>query len=204
MLVWVYHFIEVDTIRQSFNEQQSVDCALDYFNNEYGQCQIYSLPFIGNRLDFISNRFPLFDVKNTFINVTILLLFDDVKSFDNVFFERVTRALPCLQTLEIFNRLEQKEKTQIKTNPIEFLHLSTLILHKIHMNYGEQLLCRAHLPHLVELIIHNDVLLTIINQDNQQAKDNCSKVERLFIVEPWIEPTNAHLKFFPKFNMESL
>ncbi|CAF1086563.1 unnamed protein product [Rotaria sordida] len=96
-------YIEVDIIRQSFIEQQqqqqSIDCTLDYFENQYGQCQIYSLPFIGNRLDFISNRFPLFDVKNTFINVTILLLFDDVKSFENAFFECVTRALPRLRTL---------------------------------------------------------------------------------------------------------
>ena len=43
--------------------------------------------------------------------VTILLLFDDVKPFENVFFERVARALPHLKTLEIFNQLEQQEKT---------------------------------------------------------------------------------------------
>ncbi|CAF4311855.1 unnamed protein product, partial [Rotaria magnacalcarata] len=51
--------IDTDTIRQSFpHQEQSVDCVLDYFNNDCGQCQIFSLPFIGTRLDFISNRFP--------------------------------------------------------------------------------------------------------------------------------------------------
>jgi hypothetical protein len=196
-------YTEIDTIRQSFIEEpQSVDCALDYFNNQYGQCQIYSLPFLGNRLDFISNRFPLFAIKNTFLNVTMLLLFDDIRSFENVFFERVTQALPRLRTLEISNQLEQEEKTT--TNPIEFYHLSTLILHKIHMDYGEQLLCRAHLPQLVELVIRNDVLLTIIDQDNQQAKNNCSNVETLFIVEPWVQPTTVHLKFFPKIHVKNL
>jgi hypothetical protein len=194
-------YIEVDTIRQSFTGQQSVDCTLDYFNNQCSQCQIYSLPFIGNRLDFISNRFPLFDIKNTFINVTMLLLFDDVKPFENAFFERLTRALPRLQTLEISNQLEQEEKTKTTTNPIEFSHLSTLILREIHMDYGEQLLCGARLPHLVELVICNDVLLTIIDQDNQQARDNCSNVETLFFVEPEIELTSIHLKFFPKFQV---
>jgi hypothetical protein len=75
--------VELETIRQSFiKRQQPVDCVLDYFNNNYGHCQIYSLPFIGTRLDFISNRFPLFDVNNTFSNVTMLLLFDDVKPFE--------------------------------------------------------------------------------------------------------------------------
>ena len=97
-------YVELDTIRQSFIEDQPVDCTLDYFNNQYGQCQSCSLPFLGSRLDFISNRFPLFDIKNTFINVTMLLLFDDVNSFETVFFERVTRALPRLQTLELFHQ----------------------------------------------------------------------------------------------------
>ncbi|CAF4430877.1 unnamed protein product [Rotaria sp. Silwood2] len=198
-------YIELDTIRQSFVKRKSVDCTIEYFNNRYGQCHIYSLPFIGNRLDFISNRFPLFDNKNTFINVTMLLLFDDVKPFENVFFEHITLALPHLRTLEIFNELEQEEKAKIRTtNYIEFSHLSTLIFHYIHMDYGEQLFCRAHLPHLVELVIRNDVLLTIIDQDNQQARNNCLNVETLFIVEPWIEPTSVHFKFFPKLYMKNL
>ncbi|CAF2608635.1 unnamed protein product [Rotaria sp. Silwood2] len=52
--------IKIDKIRQSFlKQQQPFDCVLDHFKNKYGQCQIYSLLFIGTRLDFISNRFPL-------------------------------------------------------------------------------------------------------------------------------------------------
>lgn len=97
-----------------------------YFNNQCSQCQIYSHPFISNRLDCILNRFPLFDIKNTFINVTILLLFDDIKPFEAEFFERVTRALPQLETLEISNRLQQEENT---TNLLEFPHLSTLFFY---------------------------------------------------------------------------
>ncbi|CAF1123221.1 unnamed protein product, partial [Rotaria sordida] len=132
--------IKIDKIRQSFlKEQQSFDCVLDHFKNNYGQCQIYSLPFIGTRLDFISNRFPLFDINNTFSNVTILLLFDDVKPFENIFFERLTRALPRLRTLEIINQLEQQEKSLsvMKTN-IDFPHLAVLILYDIHIDYAEQ------------------------------------------------------------------
>ncbi|CAF0823919.1 unnamed protein product [Adineta steineri] len=132
----------------------------------------------------------------------MLLLYDDIKSFENVFFEHVAQALPRLRTLEISNQLEQEEKTI--TNPIEFSYLSTLILHKIHMNYAEQLLYRAHLPNLVELVIRNDVLLTIIDQDNQQARNNCSNIETLLIAEPWIKPRKVHLKFFPKISMKNL
>ncbi|CAF2837225.1 unnamed protein product [Rotaria sp. Silwood2] len=110
--------IDIDTIRQSFfHQEQSVDCVLDYFNNECGQCQIFSLPFIGTRLDFISNRFPLFDEnKNTFSNVTTILLFDDVKPFEHNFFVLVSQALPHLKSLEVFNRLEQQEKTITRVN----------------------------------------------------------------------------------------
>ncbi len=50
------------------------------------QCQIFSLPFVEIRLDFILNRFPLSSLKNTFSTVTTLLLFDDVKPFENAFF----------------------------------------------------------------------------------------------------------------------
>ncbi|CAF0789076.1 unnamed protein product [Rotaria sordida] len=191
--------IKLDKIRQSFFQyQQSIDCTIDYFNNRYGQCQIYSLPFIGTRLDFISNRFPLFDVEKRFSNVTILLLFDDVKPFEHGFFQRVAQALPHLKVLEIFNLLEQEEKSTTTNNSIEFRHLATLILHDIHADYAEQLLYRSYLPCLIELAIRNNVLLTIINQNQQQVKDNCSKVETLIIVEPWAYPNSTHINFFPK------
>jgi hypothetical protein len=196
-------YVELDTIRQTFVKyEQSIDCALDYFSNEYGQCQIYSLPFISTRLDFISNRFPLFDDKNSFSNITMLLLFDDIKSFENVFFERVSRDLPRLRTLEVFNHIEQEEKSKTTSMFIEFYYLTVLILHDIHVDYAEQLLCRSYLPCLVELVIHNNALSTIINQNNQQARNNCSTVETLQIVEPWIEPTSVHLNFFSRLHRE--
>ncbi|CAF3201995.1 unnamed protein product [Rotaria sp. Silwood2] len=191
--------IDIDTIRQSFvHQEQSVDCVLDYFNNSCGQCQIFSLPFIGTRLDFISNRFPLFDEnKNTFSNVTTILLFDDVKPFEYNFFRLVSRALPHLKSLEVFNRLEQEEKTMITTNLIEFPHLATLILDDIHMDYTKQFLCRTHLPCLVELLIHYEPLSTIIAQHPEEARNNCSKIEFLYFVDVSTDPTDPLLNFFP-------
>jgi hypothetical protein len=191
--------ITIDTIRQSFmkQQQQSVGCVLDHFNNNYSQCQIYSLPFVGTRLDFISNQFPLFDTNNIFSMVTMLLLFDDVKPFERIFFARVARALPCLKTLEIWNELEQQEKITAPANNLEFSHLTTLILFDIHMNYAEQFLCRTHLPCLIELAIHKDILLAIIAQDQQQARDNCSRVAALRTSEPIYDSIDAVQNFFP-------
>ncbi|CAF2390754.1 unnamed protein product [Rotaria sp. Silwood2] len=191
--------VEIDTIRQSFMKQQYrfVGCTIDYFNNNYGQCQIYSLPFIGTRLDFISNRFPLFDINNTFSMVTVLLLFDDIKPFENVFFERLAQTLLHLRTLEVVNRLEQQEKTTTSTNNLKFIHLATLILFDIHMNYAEQFLCRTYLPCLNELAIHTDALFAIIAQDQHQTRDNCSRVERLRTSKPLYNSINAIQNYFP-------
>ncbi|CAF1578875.1 unnamed protein product, partial [Rotaria magnacalcarata] len=190
--------VEIGTIRRSVMTcQQAVICTVDYFNNTYGQCQLYSLPFIGNRLDFISNRFPLFDTNNMFSMVTMLLLFDDVKPFENLFFARIARALPNLKTLEVFNKLEQQEKGMITTNNLDFSHLSALILLDIHMDYAEQLLCRSRLPCLTELAIDKQVLLTIVAHDSQQARDNCSKAENILTSNKWCDSIDAIRLFSP-------
>ena len=189
--------IKLDKIRQSFIQyEQSIDYTIDYFNNEYGQCQIYSLPFIGTRLDFISNQFPLFDVENRFSNVTMLLLFDDIKPFEHVFFQRIAQVLPRLKVLEVFNLLQQ-EKTPATNNSIEFRYLTTLILHDVHADYVEQFLCRSYLPCLIELVIRNDLLVKIIKRKKQQIKNNCSKVETVIILETWAYPGLSYVKFFP-------
>ncbi len=47
------------------------------------------------------------------------------------------------------------------------------------MVYAELFLCRSHLPSLIELAIHKNILLTIIIQDQQQARNDRSKVANL-------------------------
>ena len=190
--------ITIDQIRQSFvKQQQPFDVVLDYFANNYSQCQIYSLPFIGTRLDFISNRFPLFDINNIFSKVTTLLLFDDVKPFESIFFERLARALPRLKTLEIMNQLKQQEKTTATKTNIDFTHLAVLILFDIHMDYAEQFFYQFHLPSLIELAIDKEILLTIFAQNHPQAKDNCSRVNRLITSKPSYELIGTIRNFFP-------
>ena len=65
------------------------------------------------------------------------------------------------------------------------------------MDYAEQFLCRTHLPSLIELAIDNDILLTIIAQNQQQARDNCSRVGTLLTSEPFYESIDALRNFFP-------
>ncbi len=75
------------------------------------------------------------------------------------------------------NRFEQEEKTKITTNFFEFTHLITLKLYNIHIDYAEKIFCQSHLPSLVELVIHYELLLMIVTQNQQQTRDNCSKIE---------------------------
>jgi hypothetical protein len=191
--------VTVDQIRQSFEKrQQSFDYVLDYFNNKYGQCQIYSLPFIGTRLEFVSNRFPLFNNNNTFSNVTILLLFDDVKPFESIFFERLVHALPRLHTLEIINQLEQQEKMIATKTKIDFGHLDVLILIDVHMDYAEYFLGQIHLSSIKKLMIDKYILLTIIAQNQQQARENCARVRILKTTKPSYESIDTIRNFFPQ------
>ncbi|UJR11549.1 hypothetical protein I4U23_015729 [Adineta vaga] len=161
----------IDQILRSFlKRQQLFHYVIDHFNNDYGQYQIYSLPFIGTRLDFVSNQFSLLDKCSTFSNVTILLLFDDVKSFENAFFERIAQVLPRLQTLEIINPLERREKCATTKINIIFPHLTVLILYDSHMDYTELFLFEIHLPSLIELAIDKDMLFTLIAQNQHRSK----------------------------------
>jgi hypothetical protein len=84
--------------------------------------------------------------------------------------------LPRLRTLEIINQLKQQQKTTAKKTSIDFAHLAVLILYGIHMDYAQQFLCQINLPSLIELAINKDILWIIIDQNQQQARDNCSRV----------------------------
>jgi hypothetical protein len=193
--------ITIRQIRQSFvkkqQQEQAFGCVLDHFKNNFGPSQIYSLPFIGTRLDFISNRFPFFDNNNTFSNVTTLLLFDDIKPFESIFFERLVRALPQLKILEIINELEQQEKTTTMTTNINFIHLAVLILRHIHMDYAKKFLYQIHLSSLIELTINKDILLRIIDENHKQARDNFSKVGTILTSKPSYELIDMIQNFFP-------
>jgi len=69
-------------------------------------------------------------MKNKFSNLTTLLLFDDIKAFESIFFEQIAQGLSRLRILEVYNSLEQQERTISTKNPVEFTHLAVLILYE--------------------------------------------------------------------------
>jgi hypothetical protein len=58
------------------------------------------------------------------------------------------------------------------------------------------MLCRTHLPRLVELFIHYESLSVIVTQNEQQARDNCSNVELIRVAESLDRSINHLLDFF--------
>jgi len=65
------------------------------------------------------------------------------------------------------------------------------------MNYVEQFLCLTQLSSLIELAINKDILFTIISQNQQQARDNCSRVRTIQTSEPSYESINTIRNCFP-------
>ena len=189
----------LNSVRESFVDfQQPVQCSLDYFNNDHGQCHVFSLSFSGTRLDLISHRFPLFDVPKTFTHATCLFLFDDVKPFEHTFFARLPQTLSHLRILELHNELaQQQQKSDRVQHVIKLPRLMTLIMHDIHLHYAEQMLSRSHLPSLVELVIRQAPLLAVNEQDQQLARENCSHMRVLQTPSPWTEATDAVRTFLP-------
>ena len=125
-----------------------------------------------------------------------LLLFDDIKPFENTFFERLARSLLRLKILEIINQLEQQEKTTaMKTNAV-FDHIAVLILYDIHMDYAEQFLYQMGLSSLIDLVIDTDILWKIITENNEQATENCSKVGTLRTSKPSYQSIDVIRNFF--------
>ncbi|CAF1393948.1 unnamed protein product [Rotaria magnacalcarata] len=118
--------------------------------------------------------------------------------FETILFERMSRALPRLRTLEIIDQFEQQENSVslMKTN-IDFPHLAVLILYYIHIDYVKQLICQINLLSLIEFGIKKDILFTIISQNQQQARDNCSKVEILRTSKPSYESIYTIRNFSP-------
>jgi hypothetical protein len=85
--------------------------------------------------------------------------------------------------------LSQKNQFVSERLNAKFENLSNIFnLSFIHLDYAEQLLCQSYLSCLIEHVIRNDALSTIIDRDQQQGK----------IVEPWIDSTILYFKIFPR------
>jgi len=94
------------------------------------------------------------------------------------------------------NQLEQREKMIATNANIDFSHLAVLILHDIHLDYAEQFLSQIQLPSLIELFIDKEILFKIIAQNQQPARDNCSRVGIIRTSTPSYQSIDTIQNFF--------
>ncbi|CAF1414639.1 unnamed protein product [Rotaria sordida] len=191
-----------DVQRELIQRGYNVNCYTDYNVLNNGQCHIYSLPFIMERMHIHSSKF----LGGLFLTVRHLHMRNFVHPFEHDFFARISQAFPLLNKLTIYNISGQKKKlTNLKDEHkqtwsiIEFSHLMTLHLSMSDMDYVEEFLFdfNTRLPCLNTLYIKYKHLVMITeNFTKNAARINCSKLEHIiFDSKPTTYPENFYLYF---------
>jgi hypothetical protein len=193
-----------DDIRRTLIEGgYHADCYGDYYRNDIGRCQVYSLPFTIERINYLTSRFP----GGLFMNVRVLRVCDIARSFENTFFTKISRSFPFLRHLSVSNIIERLEKPswqskQLKetSSIIEYSHLAELVLCDVHIDYVEQFLSSLNtcLPCLSMLCVRYEHLITVTENFTRDAtRINCAKVKYIMLdkVKHLAHPRNFYLYF---------
>ncbi|CAF2145333.1 unnamed protein product [Rotaria magnacalcarata] len=145
----------------NFKDNQVTSCV-DYFpTSKYGQCHIYSCPFILTYYENLTNNFP----GGLFNTVQQIELFDE--------------------QLTIINSEQQNFNNENrKYSIINYYHLTKLHLVHVHDDYAEQFLLdtKTYLSNYIQLSIHYDQLQRVTEYFTRNTtRYNCSKVKQLYL-----------------------
>jgi hypothetical protein len=198
------------TIRLSNNDIQrtftnrifeQVVCIVEYLKNFNVICKVFSLPFIFDRLERLSNNFPSIIFKN----VTYLMLLDKIE-FEHEFFVRLARAFPLLRYL-IINNLRPPFWIFRKLPPddyyspiVEYPHLISLDLSLANSYYVDQFLNekKTNLPRLTKLNVPDGTLERVTeNFTRNETRRNCAKVKHLIVKNFSIGFSEDVYRYFP-------
>jgi len=178
-------FVSNEDIENSFSNFQfgQVMCWMDYFFQlEFGQCRIYSCPYVWKEYAEITNSFP----GGLFPHVQKISLFDD-RPFEYEFFLRISQSFPLIKVLNVVNRKPQQKKKHSGESKddnehlpiIEYPHLRELDLQHVHEDYLEQFLLatKTCLPNGVSLLTYYNGLVEVTHDFRRTAtRFNCSKM----------------------------
>jgi hypothetical protein len=139
-----------------------VDCYISHYPNNEPKSHIYSTPCIITDIYIITYGF----LGDLCTNVRLLYLSEKVYPVKYEFFLRIARAFLLITHLTVLNNrlFENTDKTNDQiTSIVEFHHFTTLTIHFQRAIYVEQFLVdtNTHLPHLVDLTISYDNLITV-------------------------------------------
>ena len=195
------HPLSEEDIQPSFAgvTNQPVACIITH-NSYAAKCRVFSLPYIFNEFNHLSNRFPLI----IFTHVTRLGMHDTVP-FEHEFFLRIAHCFPRLERLSVVNRGPQLNKpndsNQLCSNAT-YPHLISLDLTGGHIDYVEQFLngTKTHLPRLTELKVDYDPLIIVTDHFSRDTtRSNCGQVKQL-ITNRILALSKDFYSYFPVLN----
>lgn len=195
-------FVSNEDIENSFSNFQfsQVMCWVDYFFAlEFGQCRIYSCPYVWKEYHQITNSFP----GGLFPHVEKISLFDD-RPFEYEFFLRISQSFPLIKVLKLVNKKPQQQKKRSGQSKddnehlpiIEYPHLRELDLQHVHTDYLEQFLLatKTCLPSGVCLLTSYALLAVVTHGFRRTAtRFNCSRMIG-HINGLWIPKLRGHCK----------
>jgi hypothetical protein len=180
------HRLSDNDIQQTFTNigYHQVVCSVNYCRNHRAMCHVFSLPFIFNHLEKITNKFP----NIIFNNVTYLMVADAIP-FKYEFFIRIAKAFPLLKYFSIVNitsplwNFNSYTADNIDSRSyIEYLNLTSLDVNFVDDYYIEQFLLntKTYAPRLTEINVRFDRLRIVTENFTRDAtRDNCRNIKRL-------------------------
>ena len=190
--------IQQTFIRKGYHVDGYLDCA-NHPAGLWNQCHIYSLPFMFEYMQPITNCFP----GGLFKSVTVLWLKDTNHPFEHSFFMKISQSFPFVRCLTIINKLEQKNKDL--SSMIQFSHLIELQCGYVHIDYIEQFLSSlyTHLPALTKLAVQYEHLVAITeNFTSDVIRINCAKLKSIHFtdVQSTVHSEDFY-HYFPSLNL---
>ncbi|CAF3049737.1 unnamed protein product, partial [Rotaria sp. Silwood2] len=169
------HPLSDKDIQQTFTNigYHQIACSVNYCRNYRAICHVFSLPFIFNRLQNITNKFP-----NIIFNDVTYLMVADAIPFKYEFFIRIAKAFPSLKYFSIINLMSPLWNFNLYTadnidslSYIEYLNLISLDVKYVDDYYIEQFLLdtKTYAPRLTEIKVHFDRLQTVTENFTRDA-----------------------------------
>ncbi|CAF0922409.1 unnamed protein product [Rotaria sordida] len=197
------HHLSDNDIQQTFTNigYHQIACSVYYFRRKRAICHVFSLPFIFDRIEKITNKFP-----NVIFNHVTYLMVGDLIPFKYEFFIRIAKAFPSLKYFSIINitsplwNFESYTADNIDScSYIEYLNLTSLTVNYVDNYYIEQFLLdtKTYAPRLTEIKVHFDRLQAVTENFTRDAtRYNCRNIKRL-IFEKTINYSKELYLYFP-------
>ena len=200
-LLYPQDHLSTDDVQKTFNywKYGRVNCHVDYFLNKAGQCHIYSIPYQMERISGVTNSF----FGNTFHLVIDLRLFD-IRPFEHIYFNWISRALPLLKYLRIKNMTPQENNVQSKSSNKNqnlmnhFPRLIKITLTDAHIDYVDEFLCqtKSYVPRLLSIAVSYENLAIVTNNfTSDLTRVNCAQLKKVSIEGEMVYPNNFYLYF---------